>query len=140
MNAWQYAPPMHTDGTPTKVASLVAGSTSKWTPFPDSSYQKNIITCLSMRIDQQDRLWLLDFAQHGMMGAPKLVAFQLDESRGTHALSHEYTFPSSVAGLGSMLNDFQASCRANLYAPYVCARMLYVRMPPDCISHAYEYI
>ena len=57
-----------------------------------------------MRIDRQDRLWLLDFANHGIKGSPALYAFALKEN---DALVHEYVFPASVAGFGSMLNDFQ---------------------------------
>jgi hypothetical protein len=61
-----------------------------------------------MRIDQQNRLWLLDFAMHGILGVPKLVAFQLDKAGGaSDTVSHEYTFPGNIAGFGSMLNDFQ---------------------------------
>jgi sugar lactone lactonase YvrE len=46
----------------------------------------------------------LDFADFGR-GRPRLLAFDLTDDE----LVHEYSFPSSVAGLGSMLNDFQVS-------------------------------
>jgi sugar lactone lactonase YvrE len=73
-------------------------------PFPSESFQQNIITCLSMRIDSKDRLWLLDFANHGISGASRLFGFDL---LNKDRLIRNYTFPMQVAGFGSMLNDFQ---------------------------------
>ncbi len=55
-----------------------------------------------IRIDQQNRLWVLDHANHGL-GQPRLFAFDLTSNE----LVHQYDFPSSLAGLGSHLNDFQ---------------------------------
>ena len=55
-----------------------------------------------IRIDQQNRLWVLDHANHGL-GQPRLFAFDLT----TNELVHQYDFPNSLAGLGSHLNDFQ---------------------------------
>ncbi|MDX1451098.1 MAG: L-dopachrome tautomerase-related protein [Oleiphilaceae bacterium] len=57
---------------------------------------------LSLRIDQQNRLWLLDYAEHGSE-TPQLLAIDLN----TMALVHEHRFSSDIAGLGSHLNDFQ---------------------------------
>jgi len=85
-----------------KVAELK--SKTVFAGFPNSAFQDRIMTCLAMRVDRQDRLWLLDHASHGMKGSPSLYAFDL--KRGD-ALVHEYAFPASVAGFGSMLNDFQ---------------------------------
>jgi sugar lactone lactonase YvrE len=59
-------------------------------------------TILSIRIDRQQRLWVLDYASYGR-GQPRILAFDLRTNR----LVHRYDFPSSVAGLLSMLNDFQ---------------------------------
>src|SRR4029453_12486552 len=59
---------------------------------------------LSMRIDRQNRLWVLDPADYGR-GQPRIVAFDV----ASRALVHQYDFPSDVAGFLSMLNDFQVS-------------------------------
>lgn len=63
---------------------------------------------LSLRVDRQNRLWLLDFAEHGTKN-PKLVALDLD----TLQVVHHYDFPSDIAGWGSHLNDFQVSQDGN---------------------------
>lgn len=84
-----------------KVAEL--RDKHNWAAYPDMVFQKELITCLSMRIDSVDRLWLLDFALHGMQGQPKLFAFDLL----TNTRVHEFSFPADIAGFGSMLNDFQ---------------------------------
>ncbi len=55
-----------------------------------------------IRIDQQNRLWVLDHANHGL-GQPRLFAFDLSSNK----LVHQYDFPTSLAGIGSHLNDFQ---------------------------------
>jgi hypothetical protein len=91
--------------TPTKVAELK--NRTSWLPFPSLEFQSKIVTCLSMRIDSKDRLWLLDFAQHGTSGSPKLFSFQLAQTptQPDHSFL-DYEFPPSVAGFGSMLNDF----------------------------------
>lgn len=98
----------HPEGRPTvKVAELVDG---KPVPYPDAAFQSErsdapwFDTPLSLRIDRQDRLWVLDYGSHGT-GTPRLGAFDL----ATNRLVHEFEFPSDVAGLGSMLNDFQVS-------------------------------
>jgi sugar lactone lactonase YvrE len=59
-----------------------------------------------IRIDQQNRLWVLDHANHGL-GQPRLFAFDLSSNE----LVHQYDFPSSLAGLGSHLNDFQVDAK-----------------------------
>jgi sugar lactone lactonase YvrE len=97
----------HPEGQPSaiKVAELVDG---KPVPFPDGVFQKErdgapfFDTVLAVRIDRQNRLWTLDFARHGA-GKPRLLAFDLE----TRQVVHDHVFPSDVAGLGSMLNDFQ---------------------------------
>lgn len=92
---------------PNKILEL--DSPTQWHAYPDSPFQSRIKTCLSLRIDQQNRLWLLDFAQHGTAGTPTLFAFQLsNDKQGTDdQLVLEYLFPREVAGFGSFLNDFQ---------------------------------
>jgi sugar lactone lactonase YvrE len=87
---------------PVQVAELVEG---KPVPYPpelptELSYQ----SVLSLRIDRQERLWVLDNANHGF-GTPRLLAFDL----ATSALVHRYDFPRPLAGRGSHLNDFQVS-------------------------------
>jgi sugar lactone lactonase YvrE len=102
----------HPEGQPeVKVAELVDG---KPVPYPDAAFQSEregvpwFDTPLSLRIDRQNRLWVLDFGAHGTR-TPRLVAFDL----ATNRLVHEFEFPSDVAGLGSMLNDFQVSPDGN---------------------------
>lgn len=93
-----------------KVAELIGGIPE---PFPSIEFQakefqgsgENAVffeTVLSLRIDSKNRLWTLDLANHGL-GTPRLLAFDLH----TDTLVHQFDFPSSIAGLGSHLNDFQ---------------------------------
>lgn len=93
---------------PTKVAVLTGESS--WTPYPDAAFQEKLVTCLSLRVDQQNRLWLLDFAQHGIVGIPTLYGIDLS----TNSLVHTFEFPSRMAGIGSMLNDFQVDPAGDL--------------------------
>src|SRR2546426_8158228 len=101
---------LHPSGAPpVKVVELVGG---KPVPYPSAALQKPIKgapsfdSVLALRIDQQDRLWTLDFARYGR-GQPRLLAFDLR----TNALVHQYDFPPAVAGFLSMLNDFQVDPR-----------------------------
>lgn len=88
-----------------KVAELVDGNP---VPFPSPAFQEDrddapyFHTVLSLRIDQQNRLWTLDHAAFGQ-GQPQLLAFDLSSGE----LVHHYDFPSDIAGFGSFLNDFQ---------------------------------
>ena len=97
---------LHPDGRPPRqVVELVDG---RPVPFPDEEFQHEsdrvpwFQSVLALRIDRQGRLWTLDFARFGR-GTPRILAFDIAGRR----LVHEYAFPASVAGLGSMLNDFQ---------------------------------
>jgi sugar lactone lactonase YvrE len=97
---------LHPDGgPPQQVVELKNGDI---VPYPNVAFQKAndgalaFQTILSMRIDRQDRLWVLDYANYGI-GQPRVLAFDL----ATDNLIHQYDFPRSVAGYGSMLNDFQ---------------------------------
>lgn len=95
----------HPDAGPAvKVAEIVDGRAR---PYPDEAWQREreeafFHSPLSLRIDRQGRLWVLDLAEHGM-GIPRIVAFDL----ATNELVHEHRFDSDVAPLGSHLNDFQ---------------------------------
>ena len=86
---------------------------NKAVPFPNKAFNTGVTAQgenidvyfdapQGIRIDQQNRLWVLDHANHGL-GQPRLFAFDLSSSE----LIHQYDFPASLAGLGSHLNDFQ---------------------------------
>ncbi len=99
---------LHPDGAPPmKVAELRKG---RPLPYPDVRWQQPTAgipyfqSVLSLRIDRQGRLWVLDYADYGR-GQPRITAFDL----ATDRVLQSYDFPSEVAGLGSMLNDFQVS-------------------------------
>jgi sugar lactone lactonase YvrE len=101
---------LHPDGNPpSKVHELVDGQP---VPFPSAEFQQaaegapHFDTILSLRVDRLNRLWVLDFAGFGR-GQPRLLAFDID----SRELVHRHDFPSSVAGLLSMLNDFQVDAR-----------------------------
>ena len=98
----------HPEGHPTvKVAEWVGG---RAVAYPDLAFQMErasrawFDTPLSLRIDSEDRLWVLDYGSHGMT-VPRLLAFDLEKNE----LVHEFWFPREVAGRGSMLNDFAIS-------------------------------
>ena len=97
---------LHPDGDPpSQVHELVGG---KGVPYPSEAFQRptsgvpGFQSVLSLRIDQLDRLWVLDYANFGR-GQPRILAFDL----ATNQLVHQFDFPSEVAGFLSMLNDFQ---------------------------------
>jgi sugar lactone lactonase YvrE len=91
---------LHPDGgPPAHVLELVAG---KPTPYPDAAQQSLYETPLAVRVDRQNRLWVLDHAGYAR-GQPRITAFDL----ATNKLVKRYDFPSSVAGFLSMVNDFQ---------------------------------
>lgn len=97
---------LHPDGRPPRqVVELVDG---RPVAFPDETMQHEnddapwFQSILALRVDRQGRLWVLDFARFGR-GRPRIVAIDLASRR----VVHQYEFPPSVAGLGSMLNDFQ---------------------------------
>jgi len=101
---------LHPDGHPPgSVFELVDG---KPAPYPNEAFQHaasgtpHFQSILSLRIDQQNRLWALDYANYGQ-GQPRILAFDLT----TNQLVQQYDFPSNVAGFLSMLNDFQVDLR-----------------------------
>ncbi len=93
----------HPEGFPPfNLAELVDGEAKALTFESDQPI--SLSTVLSMRIDRQNRLWLLDYGNHGRE-TTQLVAIDI----ATLRVVHHFEFPSEVAGLGSHLNDFQVS-------------------------------
>src|SRR5574337_1530336 len=85
---------------PIHIAELIADAV---VPYPDKAAQEEKFTSpLSLRIDRQNRLWVLDYGAYGFRDV-RLYAFDLHSNQ----LVHEFQFPRNIAGLGSMLNDFQ---------------------------------
>ncbi len=89
-----------------KLAELIDGQA---VPYPDTELQGpggdlHFQSILSVRIDRQNRLWVLDYGDHGT-GQPRLLAFDL----ATDQLVYRHDFPAHVAPLGSHLNDFQVN-------------------------------
>jgi sugar lactone lactonase YvrE len=71
-------------------------------PFPARVVQdSHFRTPLGVKIDRQNRLWVIDHGNHGADGA-KIMAFDL----ATGAIVHEHIFGRDVAPLGSFLQDF----------------------------------
>ena len=70
--------------------------------FPTENAQSTFETPLGVAIDRQSRLWVIDHGNHGT-GTPRLVAFDL----ATGGVVHDHAFDSSVAQLGSFLQDLQ---------------------------------
>jgi sugar lactone lactonase YvrE len=95
----------HPEGRPDyNLAELVDGKAEPLAFHSESGVELESV--LSLRIDQQNRLWLLDYANHGS-GQPKIVAVDLDSMK----VVHEHNFSSDIAGLGSHLNDFQVDTK-----------------------------
>ena len=89
-------------GPPVQVAELVDGEPVPYPPqLPEELAYQSV---LSLRIDRQGRLWVLDNANHGT-GTPRLLAFDL----ATGEVAYRFDFPPEIAGPGSHLNDFQVS-------------------------------
>jgi sugar lactone lactonase YvrE len=97
---------LHPEARPRhKVVELVDGTMKPWPSeaFQDGSDPRAFHDVLSLRIDRQQRLWVLDTGLHGIHPG-RLLAFALDGK-----LVHEFEFPRAIAGYGSHLNDFQVS-------------------------------
>jgi sugar lactone lactonase YvrE len=111
---------------PIRVAELVGGEA---VPFPDAAFQKSdnstvhFQTPLALRIDRQDRLWVLDYGNFGISGQPRILAFDLK----TKQLIDQFDFPSDVAGMLSMLNDFQVDPQGRRI--YIAETSLFRRRP-----------
>jgi len=94
----------HPEASPSvKLAELVDG---RAVPYPDADVQQEredgpwLDTPLGLRIDGQQRLWVLDNAGHGRRDS-KLLAFDIN----TGKLVREHHFSRDTAPLGSHLND-----------------------------------
>lgn len=75
-------------------------------PWPSPEWQKRFVTPLSVRVDQQERVWVLDIGFHGFR-QPRLFAFDLKDG----ALVHQWDMPRAVAGFGSFVQDMQIDPR-----------------------------
>ena len=73
-------------------------------PFPSDDAQSLFETPLGIVVDRQNRLWTIDHGNHGT-GRARLLAFDLE----TGGIAHEHRFDSSVAQLGSFLQDLQVN-------------------------------
>jgi len=73
-------------------------------PFPNLEAQAQWHTPLGIRIDKQQRLWVLDAADHGLKPIT-LMAYDIESKEKVH----HYTFTSKIMGLGSHANDLQVS-------------------------------
>ncbi len=94
----------HPEASPEiQVAELIDGEPVPYPPggLPDGLEYQSV---LSLRIDRQGRLWILDNANHGT-GTPRLLAFDLASGDAVH----RFDFSRDLAGIGSHLNDFQVS-------------------------------
>lgn len=92
---------------PVNLVEWVEGRTRPWPNAamqPGGSDPQALHEVLSIRIDQQQRLWALDNGKHGLKPG-RLLAFDLSSGD----VVHSYTFPRELIGLGSHLNDFQVS-------------------------------
>ena len=99
---------LHPDGKPpVKVARArrrQAGAVSgRRVPARRRRRRRTFESPLSLRIDRQDRLWVLDYADYGR-GQPRLLAFDLAHQR---ARAPVRLSRPTCAGFLSMLNDFQ---------------------------------
>ena len=100
---------LHPEARPDwSVVEIVEGQARPWPTLEfqhaDNGEPRAFRDVLSLRIDQQNRLWTLDNGGHGLHPG-RLLAFDLVSG----AVVHEYVFPRELAGLGSHLNDFQVS-------------------------------
>ncbi len=92
---------IHPESRPTG-AKLLEWVDGVPTAFPSEEAQALFETPLGVVVDQQHRLWVIDHGNHGT-GTPRLLAFDLE----TGAVVHDHEFDSSVAELGSFLQDLQ---------------------------------
>jgi sugar lactone lactonase YvrE len=70
--------------------------------FPSDDAQSLFETPLGVAVDRQNRLWTIDHGNHGT-GNARLLAFDLS----TGEVVHDHVFDSSIAQLGSFLQDLQ---------------------------------
>ena len=84
-----------------KIVELKDGVASA---FPDLATQAQWHTPLGIRIDKQQRLWVLDAADHGLKPVT-LIAYDIESKKQVH----HHTFSPQIMGLGSHANDLQIS-------------------------------
>ena len=85
-----------------KVLEITGGQAK---PYPDEASQKSLFaSVLGLYVDNQNRLWAIDHAEHGT-GNVTLFAFDLE----TNQLAHKYIFSKEVAETGSFFNDLTVS-------------------------------
>lgn len=92
----------HPEGRP-RGPKLLRVQGDEAVAWPDEATQQNLIAPLGLRV-AGDRLWVIDHGQHGLLGA-RLLCFDL----GSGALLREYSLPSDLAPIGSMLQDLVLS-------------------------------
>jgi sugar lactone lactonase YvrE len=90
---------IHPESRP-DVVKLVEWVGGQAVPYPDEERQSLFDTPLGVRIDRQDRLWVLDHGHHGI-GRPRLLAFDLANGE----IVHDIAFDRDAAPMGSFLND-----------------------------------
>ncbi|MBW2404829.1 MAG: hypothetical protein JRF42_13710 [Deltaproteobacteria bacterium] len=92
---------IHPESRPTgaKLLEWVDGAPRA---FPSEDAQSLFETPLGVAVDRQNRLWTIDHGNHGT-GKARLLAFDLS----TGEVVHDHVFDSSVAQLGSFLQDLQ---------------------------------
>jgi sugar lactone lactonase YvrE len=102
----------HPEANPAiNVAKLVDGQAQafpsiEWQPGGAEPHAFNEV--LSIRIDQQQQLWVLDNGKHGL-NKVRLFAFDLN----TGEMKKRYAFSRAEFTLGSHANDFQISSDGN---------------------------
>jgi sugar lactone lactonase YvrE len=115
----------HPDAHPDiKVAELIDG---KARAYPDPAFQSEreglwFHAPLSLRIDRQGHLWVLDQANHGS-GDAKLLSFDLK----TGKVVRQIHFDRALAGLGSHLNDFAVHPDGNRI--YIAEASIFAQTP-----------
>jgi len=116
---------LHPEGRPAnKVVEIVKGEAQPWpsAAFQGGAEPRHFRSVLSLRIDRQNRLWTLDYGNHGT--APgRLLAFDVKSGE----VVHEYEFPKAIAGLGSHLNDFQVSADGRFV--YIAEASFFAKTP-----------
>ncbi|MBL4848949.1 MAG: hypothetical protein JKY65_25785 [Planctomycetes bacterium] len=96
---------LHPEASP-EIHVVELGADGELIPFPNAAWQRERddkpywVTPLGIRVDSQDRLWILDHGDYGSEPS-SLTAFDL----ATGELVLRHVFSSDVAGWGTMLND-----------------------------------
>ncbi len=117
---------LHPEGRP--PVNVVHWTGQEAVPWPSADYQPGgseplaFQEILSLRIDQQNRLWVLDNAVHGT-GQPRLLAFDLD----SRELLFRHDFAPDIMPLGSHANDFQVDAEGRYV--YIADASLFRKQP-----------